>query len=106
MDQQAPEARLRARQDVDARRRLIVLGSEWILIDTNLANRILRRQIAAGKSVDEDLPAVWSNRWTSKRLKRGCELVRIVRKRIEIFSANHGLVGVVGGFRTDRARVP
>ena len=48
-------------QNVDSRGWLIVFSCEWILIDANLANRIFRRQIAAGEAVDKDLSAVWSN---------------------------------------------
>ncbi len=48
-------------QDVDARGRLIVLGRKRVLIDANLANGVFRRHVAAGETVDKDLPAVWSH---------------------------------------------
>src|ERR1043166_3844384 len=53
--------RARTRQNVDTRRRLIVLRRKRILIDADLANRIFRRHGAAGEAVDKDLSAVWSN---------------------------------------------
>src|SRR4029079_4974396 len=50
-----------------------------------------------------DLPAIWSNRWTSKRLERSRKFVRIIRERVEIFPGNHSLVGVGSGFSSDGA---
>jgi hypothetical protein len=75
---------------------LIVFSRERILIDTNLANGFLWRQAAAGKTVNENLTAVWTGRRTSERLQRCREFVRIVRQRIQIFSGNQRLVCIAG----------
>src|SRR6267378_1535534 len=40
---------------------LIIFCCERILINAYLADRLLRRQAATGKTVDENLPAVWSH---------------------------------------------
>src|SRR5207244_13218671 len=48
---------------------LVVLGGEGVLVDADLADRLLRGQAAAGKAVDTDLPAVRPRGWAGELLQ-------------------------------------
>src|SRR5438046_5106696 len=75
----------------------VVLRRERVLIDANLANRSLRRELSCGKSININLSAVRSGRWSRQRLQFGLQLIRIVRKRLEILPFHHDRANIVRG---------
>ena len=50
---------------------LVVLGRKRVLIDTDLADGVFARHLATCKSVNIDLPAARSRRWSGQRLQIG-----------------------------------
>src|SRR5579884_1231867 len=94
-------------EDLDATvAQLVVLGRERILIDANLADRRLGRNLPAGESIDVDLPAIGADRRTGERLQIRGEIVRVIGQRVEILALQHDLarIAVVGNVETARAR--
>ena len=65
-----------------------------IRIDADFANRRFRRQVAAGESIDINLPSARARRRPRHRLQLLRELVRIVRKRFQFFGMQHQRVAV------------
>ena len=55
---------------------LVVFGRKRVLVDANLADRFLRRELAAAEAVHEDGSAVGTGRRSGKRRKIGCQIVR------------------------------
>ena len=93
-------------QDLDAAvSQLVELRGKRILIDTNLADRRLGRQVAAGKAVDVNLAAAVSRRGTGQRGQFVLHLVRIVGERVQILAAQHHGIAVVCRLRIQLPRV-
>ena len=65
---------------------LVVLRRKWVLVDADFADRRFWRKLAAGKSIDIDLPAVGACRRTGQRIEFVLQLVGIVGKRIQILA--------------------
>ena len=65
---------------------VVEFGGKGILVDANLANRRLGRQLAAGESIDINLPAVRPGRRAGQRRQFVGQLVGIVRERIQILA--------------------
>jgi hypothetical protein len=63
---------------------LVVLRRKGILVDADFADRRFWRKLAAGESIDIDLPAVRSSRRTGQRIQFVLQLVGIVGKRIQV----------------------
>ena len=77
--------RTRLCEDLDASiAQLVVLRRKRILVDANLTNRRLRRQLPARESVHVDLPAVRSRGWSRQRRQFARQLIRIIRQRIQV----------------------
>ena len=90
-------------EDLDlAVTQLVVLRRKWVLVDANLADRFLRRKLAAAETVDENRSAVRTGRRPRQRREVGRQIVRIVRKRVQIGAAQHYGAGIVGGIGGQR----
>ena len=76
---------------------LVELGGKRILIDANLADRRLGRQLPAGESVDVNLPAVRARRGAGQRGQFVRQLVGIVGQGIEVAAFEHDGVRVGAG---------
>src|SRR5207244_3141851 len=83
---------------------LVVFGGERILIDANLADGRLRRQLAGGESVNVHLPAIRSGRWPGESFQVGLQFVRVVRQGFEGFAGNHDGTGIVAGVHINSRR--
>ena len=83
----------------------VKLRRERILIDANLADGRLGRQLATGKAVDVDLAAVGTGRGAGQRRELGGEFVRVVRERIEVRALNHRCAGIAVGVDAELRRV-
>ena len=59
---------------------LVVFGGERILVDPNLQDRVLGRELAAGEAVNINLPAVRSRSRPGECLEFSLQLVRIIRE--------------------------
>ena len=73
----------------------VVFGGERVLIDAHFANRRLRRQTAAGETIDVDLSAIRPRGRTRQRGKIGRQIVPVVRQGIQFFAAHHQRAGIV-----------
>src|ERR1041385_6516726 len=78
-----------------AKAHAVILRGEWVLVDADFADGRFGRKLAAGESVNVNLPAVGSGRRTGQRLEFGLQLIRIVRERVKIFAADHHAAGVI-----------
>src|SRR5207248_11475838 len=57
-------------EDLDAAEsEAVVLGGEGVLVDADLADRLLGRKLAAAEAVDIDLPAIGSGARSGERLQ-------------------------------------
>ena len=66
-----------------------ILRGEWISVDADFSNRLLRRQPAARKAVGVNLAlALRPSRWPSQRLQRVGQIFRVVRQGIESRAAD------------------
>src|SRR5690349_9446705 len=79
----------------------VVFGRERILIDSDLANRVLGREFAAAESIYVQGTAVRSRSGTGEGLEIGCQIVGIVRKRVQIGAAQDNCTRVRCGLGTD-----
>src|SRR5215469_10954369 len=68
---------------------LVILRRKRILVDANLANCRLRRQLPAGKSVNVNLPAIGPGRRTRQRLQLRLQFVGIVGERLQVLAFDH-----------------
>ncbi len=94
-------------EDLDAAiAQLVVFRREGILIDANLTNRRLGRNLAAGETIDVNLAAVGADRRTGKSLQVGGQIVRIVGQGIEVFALQYDLRGIAVIGNVERARGP
>ena len=85
-------------EDLDAAvAQAVVLGGKWILVDADFADRRLRRNLAAGESVDINLSAVGARRRTGQRLQFALQFVGIVGERVQVLALDDDGVGVVLG---------
>src|SRR6266404_6384535 len=78
-----------------AKAHAIILRGEWILVDADFTDGRLGRKLAAGESVNVDLPAIGPGRGAGQRLEFRLQFIRIVRERIKIFAADHDAAGVI-----------
>ena len=62
----------------------VVLGGKRVLVDANLADGFLGRQLAAAEPIDVDLAAVGAGAGTGQGLERIGQVVGIVRQRFQI----------------------
>src|SRR5271157_1460551 len=79
----------------------VVFGRKRILIDADLANRRLRRKLAAGESVDVDLAAVGPGRRSGQRLQVLLQLIGIVRERFKVLAGENDGTGIASGVDVD-----
>src|SRR5207249_4781451 len=85
-------------QNVSARRRLIVFRGERILVNSDLANRTLRRHGPIREAVDVDLTGSrWPHWWTGECLQGRREFVRAVGEYVELLARHDRLICVAGG---------
>ena len=63
---------------------LVIFRRKRVLIDADLANRLLRRYLAIGKTVDENRSAARPCARTGNRDEIGDQIVGVIRKRLEI----------------------
>ncbi len=82
-------------EDFDAAvAQLVEFRRERIRIDPDLANRLLRGELSAAESVDENRPAARPRRRTGQRLQVRLKIIRIVRQRVQIGAFDHQRAGV------------
>ncbi len=94
--------RTRLGEDLDAAEtKLVVLGGKGILIDTNLADGRLGRQLTGGKSVDVDLPTVGTRGWSCERRQFRRQLIWIVGERVEILVFDDQRIGIRARIEAD-----
>src|SRR5205823_2995922 len=67
----------------------VVFGGEGILVDADLANGFLGRQVAAAETIDIDGAAVGAGAGSGQRLQRVRKVVRIVGQGRQIFPAQN-----------------
>jgi hypothetical protein len=92
--------RARFGEDLDAAiTQLAELGRERVLIDAYFADRSLRRKLAAAEPVDINLAALGTGRRSGQRLQVRLQIVRVVRERLQIFSAQDQGRSIIGGLR-------
>ncbi len=84
---------------------LVVLRREGILVDTNFADRRLRRQLPTGKAVHVNLSAVRPSRRPSQRRQLALKLIRIIRQCVKVLARQHSGVRIVVRVNAQRDRV-
>ena len=85
---------------------LVVFGGEKILIEPDLADRLLGRELAAAESVDKDFITIGTGRGSGKRLQIRLQVVGVVGERFEVAPGQDRRAGVGRGVRADcRARI-
>ena len=73
----------------------VEFGGKGILVDADLADGFLGRQLAAAETIDVDLPAVGTGAGAGQRLQRVGKIVGIVRQRLQVVALDHQRGGVV-----------
>ena len=74
---------------------LVVFRREGVLIGADLEDVGLRGELPAGEAVYVNLPSIRPGRRPCQRLQLRLQILRIIRKRLEIFSLDHDRGGVV-----------
>src|ERR1039458_8112862 len=81
---------------------LVILRRERVLVDANLADGFLRRELAAAEAIHEDGSAVGAGRGSRQGREVGSQIVRIVGKRFEVGAAQHHGAGAARGIGGQR----
>ena len=94
--------RSRLRENVDAAvPEPVVFGRERILIDSDLTDRVLGRELSATESIDVKAPAVRSGGRTGEGLEIGSQIVGVIGERVKIGAAQDYGARVRRGFGAD-----
>src|SRR5208337_2882467 len=76
---------------------LVVFRREGILVDPDLENRGLGRELAASEAVNIDLASVRPCRGSSQRLQLGLQFIGVIGERLELLSRDDQRSGVALG---------
>ena len=83
-----------------------VFRGKWILIDYDLADRLLVGQDrAGGESIDENLRPTWSGRRTGESVQLRLKLIGIIRKRVKFLAADYARAFITVRIGTQCSRI-
>ena len=90
-------------EDLDpAQAEFVELRRKGVLVDANLANRLLGRNLSRAESINVDLASPGAGRGSGQRLQIGLQVFGIIGQSREIIAAQDRGGGIVGGLQANR----